>query len=102
MILFHWAGGGGGGKAGGWFTSGGAASDKDEELAAAGFVWRLRIRSLKTARRNILYCGETYVNSRRSILAGRRHIDQSVVVCWKKANHRVGAGGAGRLLVVVG
>ena len=62
----------------------------------------LRIRSLKTARRYILYYGETYVNSRRSILAGRRHIDQSVVVCWKKANHRVGAGGAGRLLVVVG
>ena len=60
----------------------------------------LRITSLKTARRNILYYGETYVNSRRSILAGRRHIDQSVVVCWK--NHRVGAGGAGRLLVVVG
>ena len=58
----------------------------------------LRITSLKTARRYILYCGETYVNSRRSILAGRRHIDQSVVVCWK--NHRVG--GTGRPLVVVG
>ena len=60
----------------------------------------LRIRSLKTARRYILYYGETYVNSRRSILAGRRHTDQSVVVCWK--NYRVGAGGASRLLVVVG